>query len=173
MVDRREFIRRMAVSAVFLAVGSVGVLELITKLGSSTPQQLTVRQTTQTQPPPGQTSTQTTQQSSGTQQVPAGYVYLAPLNAVAGKTYAYFTHPTYGESILINYGGSWRAFSAVCTHAGCTVDFTGTSIYCPCHAASFSPTNGAVQGGPAPTRLSEYGVLVQNGGLYVSQGVIN
>ena len=74
---------------------------------------------------------------------------------------------------MIDFGGEWRAFSALCTHAGCTVDFTGSSIYCPCHAGYFSPTSGAVQGGPPPTPLPEFGVVVQGGSLYVSEAKIN
>ena len=69
---------------------------------------------------------------------------------------------------MVDYGGQWRAFSAVCTHAGCTVQFTGTQIYCPCHAGAFSATSGAVVAGPPPAPLPEYTVLVQNGNIYVN-----
>lgn len=106
-------------------------------------------------------------------QAPAGYVYLAPASALAGKSSAYFNHPTGGSSILVDYGGQWRAFGALCTHAGCAVSFTGSSIYCPCHSGYFSPTDGSVQSGPPPTPLPEYGVVVQGGTLYVSQNRIN
>ena len=106
-------------------------------------------------------------------QAPAGYIYVAPVSALTGKSSAYFNHPTGGSSILVDVGGQWRAFSAICTHAGCAVDFTGSSLYCPCHAGYFSPTNGSVQGGPPPTALAEYGVVVQGGSLYVSQNRIN
>ena len=95
------------------------------------------------------------------------------MTALSGKSSAYFNHPTQGSSILVDYGGQWRAFSSVCTHAGCTVQFTGSSVYCPCHAGYFSPTNGSVQGGPPTTPLPEFGVVVQNGSLYVSQSRIN
>ncbi|MDG6900769.1 MAG: Rieske (2Fe-2S) protein [Nitrososphaerota archaeon] len=118
---------------------------------------------------------QTSQSGTQTQslQAPAGYIYVAPASALSGKTSAYFNHPTGGSCILVDYGGQWRAFSAVCTHAGCVVDFTGSSIYCPCHAGYFSPTNGSIQGGPPPSPLAEYGVVVQGGSLYVSQNRIN
>ncbi|WP_308212976.1 Rieske (2Fe-2S) protein [Mycolicibacterium vanbaalenii] len=34
--------------------------------------------------------------------------------------------------------GEFKAFSAVCTHAGCTVsEVIGASITCPCHGSSF------------------------------------
>lgn len=98
---------------------------------------------------------------------------MAPASALAGKTSAYFNHPTGGSSILVDFGGQWRAFGAFCTHAGCVVNFTGSSIYCPCHAGYFSPTNGSAQGGPPSTPLPEYGVIIQGGSLYVSQNRVN
>ena len=143
-------------AAVFGAIGVFGFVEAIDKLGE------------QSQSGSLQIST-----ASGSQPAPAGYVYVAPLSALAGKTSAYFNHPTHGSSILVDFGGQWRAFSALCTHAGCVVDFTGSSIYCPCHAGSFSPLNGSVQAGPPPSPLPEYGVTIQSGALYVSQVVIN
>ncbi|MDE1857986.1 MAG: Rieske (2Fe-2S) protein [Thaumarchaeota archaeon] len=155
-MDRREFIRRASMTAVFGAIGALSFFEALTKLGG------------QAAPSTLQVTT-----SGGSQLAPAGYLYVAPLSALAGKTSAYFNHPTHGSSILVNFGGSWRAFSAVCTHAGCVVDFTGSSIYCPCHAGYFSPSNGSVQSGPPPTPLPEFGVTEQAGALYVSQAVIN
>lgn len=143
-------------AAVFGAIGIFGLVEAFTKLDG------------QTLP----SSIQPVTPGSG-QLAPAGYVYVAPLSSLAGKTSAYFTHPTHGSSILVDFGGQWRAFSALCTHAGCVVDFTGSSIYCPCHAGSFSPANGSVQGGPPPSPLPEFGVTIQTGDLYVSQSIIN
>jgi Rieske Fe-S protein len=61
----------------------------------------------------------------------------------------HFNHPTGGSSILISVSGVWKAFSAICTHRPCTVDYTGSSLYCPCHGGSFSTANGAVTGGPS------------------------
>lgn len=95
------------------------------------------------------------------------------MSALSGKASAYFNHPVAGTSILVNVGGSWRAFNAACTHAGCTVQYTGSSIYCPCHAGYFSPSNGAVQSGPPPTALPEFGVLIQNADLFVSTAAVN
>ena len=92
---------------------------------------------------------------------------------MSGKTSAYFTHPSHGSSILVNLSGQWRAFSAICTHRPCTVDFQSSELYCPCHGATFSATNGSVTRGPASSKLGEYGVIVQNGGVYVSNAVVN
>lgn len=63
------------------------------------------------------------------------------------------TQPTAGE---------FRAFSAVCTHAGCTVsDVADNVIGCnSCHFSTFSATDGSVLSGPAPAPLPEVEVVV-------------
>jgi Rieske Fe-S protein len=144
-------------AAVFGVIGVFAFVEAIVRLGE--------------QALPGSLQISTT--GGGSQQAPAGYVFVAPLSALGGKSSAYFTHPTHGSSILVDFAGQWRAFSATCTHAGCVVNFTGSAIYCPCHAGYFDPTNGAVQSGPPPSPLPEYGVTIQSGSLYVTQAVIN
>ena len=122
-----------------------------------------------------QTSQQTSQVASSTSSasstaapVPSGYVLVAPMSSLAGQTSAYFNHPTRGLSLLLNLAGQWNAFSATCTHQPCTVKYTGSQIHCPCHGANFNANNGAVLNGPAPTALHQFGVLVQDGNLYVS-----
>ena len=122
---------------------------------------------------PGSNSTSTSTTSSGSSSPPAGYILLAPLSAVSGRTYAYFNHPTGGSSILVNYNGAWKAFSAVCTHAGCTIDYASSELVCPCHNGVFSAVNGSVLGGPPPRPLPEYGIQIVNGNIYVSSTVIN
>ena len=115
------------------------------------------------------TSSRSSQSSSqAAQAVPAGYVLVAPVSALSGKTSAYFNHPSRGLSLLVDFSGQWRAFSATCTHAPCTVDFSGSAIVCPCHGGTYNPTNGAVTGGPPPAPLPEMTVLIQNGNLYVA-----
>lgn len=111
--------------------------------------------------------------SQSTTAAPAGYVLVAQISSLSGKTSAYFNHPSHGNSILLNLSGQWKAFSATCTHRPCTVNFQSTELYCPCHGATFSATNGSVTRGPAQASLGEYGVIEQNGGVYVSDSVIN
>ena len=118
-----------------------------------------------------QASTTSSQTSSAS--APAGYVLVAQLSALSGRTSAYFTHPTHGSSILLSLNGEWKAFSAICTHRVCTLEFLSSELYCPCHGATFSATNGSVTRGPAQATLGEYGVIQQNGGLYVSDSIIN
>ncbi len=57
--------------------------------------------------------------------------------------------------------GTIMAFSATCTHAGCAVtNVADGAITCPCHGSSFSITDGAVLGGPAPSPLPEQQITV-------------
>jgi Rieske Fe-S protein len=57
--------------------------------------------------------------------------------------------------------GEFVAFSAVCTHQGCSVAtvLDGT-INCPCHGSRFSIKDGSVAGGPAPQPLSKVQITV-------------
>lgn len=62
--------------------------------------------------------------------------------------------------------GDFRAFSAICTHQGCTeqqvVDGT---IDFRCHGSRFDAAEGSVLRGPAQQPLGQQGVAVQAGML--------
>jgi len=70
-----------------------------------------------------------------------------------------FNDPTYGPFILIHLdNGGFVAYSAICTHAGCQVQFNpyAGEITCPCHGAVYNPYNNAqVVAGPAPFPLQK------------------
>lgn len=51
--------------------------------------------------------------------------------------------------------GSVVAFSAVCTHQGCTVAPQGKEFDCPCHGSRFDAATGDVINGPASTPLTK------------------
>ncbi|MEV0631742.1 Rieske (2Fe-2S) protein [Nonomuraea wenchangensis] len=60
--------------------------------------------------------------------------------------------------------GDFKAFSAVCTHAGCTVaTVQNKTINCPCHGSKFSIEDGSVTDGPAPEPLKEKKITVDGG----------
>jgi cytochrome b6-f complex iron-sulfur subunit len=63
--------------------------------------------------------------------------------------------------------GKFAAYSAVCTHQGCTVAYQNGRLACPCHGSVFDPSKGgAVLYGPAPAPLPRIPVKVQNGEIY-------
>jgi Rieske Fe-S protein len=64
--------------------------------------------------------------------------------------------------------GAVHAFSAVCTHQGCTVGVADGTLACPCHGSMFNPDTGAVLQGPAGRPLPSVRVTVRNGKVYRS-----
>src|SRR5918911_1220752 len=58
--------------------------------------------------------------------------------------------------------GKFVAYSAICTHQGCTVAYKDGNLACPCHGSVFDPANGAsVVAGPAQRPLPEIPVKVR------------
>lgn len=100
--------------------------------------------------------------------LPSGAVKLGPANRLPSGQAATYTDPSDGSpDILIRTeDGSLKAFSAVCTHAGCTVGYDGSQIYCPCHGGTYSAETGEVTGGPPPAPLTPKEVLEQGGQIY-------
>src|SRR5690349_13502800 len=65
--------------------------------------------------------------------------------------------------------GQFKAFSATCTHQGCTVaDVSGGTINCGCHFSKFSASDGSVKNGPATSPLPEKKITVS--GTTISLG---
>ena len=61
-------------------------------------------------------------------------------------------------------GGEFKAFTAICTHQGCTVDEVADgTINCPCHGSKFKISDGSVAGGPASEPLEEKKIKVSDG----------
>lgn len=57
--------------------------------------------------------------------------------------------------------GTYKAFSAVCTHQGCAVKSIADGVInCPCHNSNFSITDGSVKSGPAQKALPEVAITV-------------
>jgi Rieske Fe-S protein len=59
--------------------------------------------------------------------------------------------------------GEVHAFSAVCTHQGCTVNPGDGELLCPCHQSRYDLATGEVLGGPAPDPLPRIEVLLEDG----------
>jgi thiosulfate dehydrogenase [quinone] large subunit len=63
------------------------------------------------------------------------------------------------------------AFSAVCTHAGCTVGFdrSAKEFVCPCHGSIYNALTGTVIQGPAPSPLPPIAIkMAADGTLYAT-----
>jgi cytochrome b6-f complex iron-sulfur subunit len=82
----------------------------------------------------------------------------------ASKSFVYNSVPC----AVINVGGEYKAFSRVCTHLQCAVEWESSSktFLCPCHAAVFDGS-GKVVSGPAPKPLPELNVIIDGCIVYV------
>jgi Rieske Fe-S protein len=61
-----------------------------------------------------------------------------------------------------------KAFSSICTHAGCPVAEVTDTINCNCHGSKFSITDGSVVNGPATKPLPARTVTVTGDSVSVS-----
>ena len=67
------------------------------------------------------------------------------------------TQPTKGE---------FKAFSAICTHMGCTVDKVADgTIDCPCHGSKYHIADGSVAHGPATRPLPAESITVSGNSI--------
>lgn len=83
-----------------------------------------------------------------------------------------FTEPTTGAPAYIMQpkAGTFLAYSAVCTHEGCIVNFDkGNNIFaCPCHGAQFDTASGSPTRGPAQAPLQKFTITVSGTDLYLA-----
>lgn len=74
-----------------------------------------------------------------------------------------------GKHIVITQpeSGSFRAFTAICTHEGCIVSSVSNgTINCPCHGSKFSIKDGSVVHGPAPSPLAAIAIKVEGTSIF-------
>jgi Rieske Fe-S protein len=73
--------------------------------------------------------------------------------------------------VVTRTGEEVHAFSATCTHQGCTVDgVTDGGITCPCHGSVFDAATGEVLQGPASAPLPPVEVAVVDGDVVLPGG---
>jgi Rieske Fe-S protein len=68
------------------------------------------------------------------------------------------------QAVLFRTQSGVYAYSRICTHQGCTVNYDSATklLQCPCHGAEYDPTQSAkVVGGPAPTPLAKINVAIR------------
>jgi thiosulfate dehydrogenase [quinone] large subunit len=100
--------------------------------------------------------------------VPGNAVRLGSGKQLPSGQAATYADPTDGSpDILIRDSeGNLKAFSAVCTHAGCTVGYEAGTIICPCHGGEYSAETGQVIAGPPPAPLPRKKVVEAGGQIY-------
>lgn len=85
----------------------------------------------------------------------------------SGKIFKFGRRPAI---MLRTPDGKLKAFTAVCTHFECTVQYKKDTnqIWCACHNG-FYDTDGKVVSGPPPKPLEEYDILVEKDKIIVSK----
>ncbi|MDM4719245.1 Rieske (2Fe-2S) protein [Micromonospora sp. WMMA1363] len=76
--------------------------------------------------------------------------------------------PDRGVVLTQPTAGMVRAFSARCTHQGCTVTSVADgTILCACHNSRFDIADGSVRGGPAEQPLPPTAVSIDGGTIRI------
>lgn len=111
---------------------------------------------------PAPATTDTSTPDSGTTS-PAGPTLIALADVPVGG--AASAKGVDGKPIIVAQpeAGTVVAFSAICTHNGCTVAPAGSQLRCPCHQSTFAIADGARVSGPAPAPLAKVAVTVVDG----------
>jgi Rieske Fe-S protein len=126
-IDRRTVLRTAGV----VGAGAVGAATLAA-CGSSS-----------------DTSAPASSPAAGSAEPAAGAFKAADIPVGGGKVYDV-------EKVVVTQpkAGEFKAFSAICTHKGCTVaKVENGTIDCKCHGSKFDMTTGAVKAGPAQSPL--------------------
>jgi len=95
---------------------------------------------------------------------PAGAIKAADIPVGGGTVYDV-------QKIVVTQpkAGEFKAFSAICTHKGCTVaKVENGTIDCACHGSKFNMTTGAVMAGPASSPLPAKAAKESGGSITVS-----
>ncbi len=103
---------------------------------------------------------------------PTGPTHLTRDEASKLEQNKFVIVPVSGQRVIVlQSGDQLAAFTAKCTHEGCTVTYLpGQSvIWCPCHDGRFDLT-GRVLSGPPPKPLTKYAAQRQpDGAIVVSE----
>ncbi len=74
-----------------------------------------------------------------------------------------------GTVITQPEAGTYKAFTAICTHNQCTVgSVANNQITCPCHGSVFSAKDGSVINGPAAQPLAAKNIKVSGGSIFLA-----
>jgi len=115
------------------------------------------------------TTTTTTSQAGG----PQGSV--ANRNSLVVGSPVYFEYPAgYPNMLILQADGSLIAFSTLCTHVCCQLQYDSAlkELGCPCHGSIFDSTGKVLQG-PASVDLPRVSLSVDTKGNIIPTGVPN
>ena len=72
--------------------------------------------------------------------------------------------------LILTAAGEYRAFTAMCTHLDCTVQYRDDleRIWCACHNGHYDLNGNNIEG-PPPTPLAKYAVAVRGDQIIVSK----
>ena len=112
-----------------------------------------------------ETTEQTNPPAAGSGTPPAGAAAPAPLAQTSAVPVGGATILTDRRIVLAQpTAGTYKAFTAVCTHQGCTVSSIADGlIICPCHGSRFHLADGSVESGPASRPLAPIAIKVTDG----------
>ena len=120
--------------------------------------------------PAGTGVTQTSTSQTG---APAGSI--ANKSSLVVGTPVYFDYPSgYPNMLLLQADGSLIAFSMLCTHVCCQLQYDSAlkELGCPCHGSIFDATGKVIQG-PASVDLPRVTLSVDSKGYITPTGVPN
>ena len=146
--SRRNFLRILGLAAVSIP----SLLRLQSSYSYQAQAQTDLTHTVAVQTPTG---TASPVPSSST---PGGNLLANAATLPVGRSLT-LNNPSFGPIVLLHLdNGQFVAYSSICTHAGCQVQFdpSAKDLVCPCHGAVYDPYNNAqVLGGAAPYPLQK------------------
>jgi Rieske Fe-S protein len=92
---------------------------------------------------------------------------LSDIKEGSGKIIKFGSKPVL---LILTPDNKFKAFSAVCTHLGCTVQYRNDMglIWCACHNGKYD-LNGRNISGPPPKPLEEYKVILKGDEVFVTK----
>jgi len=151
--DRRRFLKLVGWAGATAIVAGPSLI--IGRIAAATRPEVSVASLT---PTPTAAASSVARATASPTPAAAGGTLLAQGSQLTPSSAVMATDPASGDPVLVIKlpSGSVVAFDAVCTHAGCTVEYDpgSATIFCPCHGAQFDPAHNAqVLGGPTSTPL--------------------
>lgn len=92
---------------------------------------------------------------------------VGELTPNTGKIFRFGKDPAL---LIMTSDGKYRAFTAICTHLDCTVQYRGDleRIWCACHNGHYDLNGNNIQG-PPPAPLTTYDVVVRGTDIIVNR----